>query len=813
VTDVPAPAIGGYGEWAWQYREQGWISVLPLPYRKKTPPPADYTGQIVKKTGLAPHIPDDPQIAAWVELNPRGNLCLRMPGDVIGIDVDAYEYRYRDKKTGEMVDGLKTGDIVIAEMEDQLGELPATWRSSSRTEGVSGIRFYRVPASLSWHDVGEHVETIWWGHRYAAVWPSINPDSDARYLWLDENDPDSGWGPWIPKVTELPELPEAWVRHLSQETVTKSALVGPTEPRPDRQRFLGSHDPSKPRQFTRRQAAEFVQPHLDELRHAGVGMINNRLNDAAKVISHFVPEFWRPEEADRELWAALRATAYDGKSWKAERTIASAFDSVAGDWRAQLVEEAAPRQERAALAVPEPEDGPEPPEDDPGPDGQTEDAFWESRALLAHIYDHATAKYASPWAVLGTVLARAVAAVEPNIQLPAAIGTEASMNLYIALVGTSGGGKDIAFGVAEQAIDIWEGQDLQETDVIPLGSGEGLAHVYMRLPPKLTAKKSRPDDDSAAIGLGVNPDPDKPIQHRTRALITIAEIDTLEAIGQRRGSTLGGQLRQAWNGGQIGFHYVDVAKRMIVPKHVYRMCLVASVQPGRAGALLAETDGGTPQRFLWLPATRADMTRDDSRTTPDPMGWEPPRYQAKRVLFDQCPSAVDAIIDNHIKRQRGVGDALDGHSVLNRVKVAAALAILDTGRPMRERLEITEEDWRLAGVVQAVSDRTRAGVERHLKEAAREENTRKAIGEAHKTIVMAETIESDGLRRAIRWLRGKAGADWVTEQQLREKIKGSQKRYLAEAIDRLQTAGEIEVGEYTANNKSARQVRRRGLGD
>jgi hypothetical protein len=66
--------VEGYGGWAWEYRARQWVSVLPLPYRKKTPPPKDYTGQVVRKTGLAPHIPDDAQIAEWVAENPRGNL-------------------------------------------------------------------------------------------------------------------------------------------------------------------------------------------------------------------------------------------------------------------------------------------------------------------------------------------------------------------------------------------------------------------------------------------------------------------------------------------------------------------------------------------------------------------------------------------------------------------------------------------------------------------------------------------------------------------------------------------------------------------
>ena len=809
---------GGYGNWAWQYRERLWQSVLPIPARRKTPPPDDYTGRKASK------IPDDVQIAEWVIDWSGGNLALRMPSDVIGIDVDAYEYTYqaRDPETKQkltnpdgsplMVDGLKTGDITIAEMEDLLGELPPTWRSSSRTAGVSGIRLYRVPASLLWGDVGEHVETIWWGHRYALVWPSINPDSRLPYLWLNENDPDQGWGVSIPKVTDLAELPEAWVRRLSKETVEPGRLVTPGSAI-ERVRATGSHDPSEPRTFTRQQAADFVQPHLDELRHAPGGTINNRLNDAAKVIGHFVPAFWSEHQARILLADALRDTIYDGKTWRADTTITSAFDSALGDWRAVLVSEPTPPPGGARTRSRGDDDVPWPTE---GPDDPPEVAgFWDSRPALGFIRDFALQRYAAPWAVLGATLARAVACVEPNIQIPAVIGTEASLNLFVGLIGQSGGGKDIANGVAKALLLPVEGRDPVPLDVIPLGSGEGLSHIYMKPPPKLTKRKGEPDEDSAAIGLGFNPDPDAAVQYRTRALVNIAEIDTMGSLSQRRGSTIGGQLRQAWSGQQLGFQYVDLTKRMIVPEHSYRLCLTAGIQPARAGVLLEETDGGTPQRFLWLPAYNpelADPTDEQIDNPPPLMGgteWSPPAYRAGSVTIKVCSTARRTIVRAHIARGRGEGDALDGHSLLNRLKTAAALAILCGDSPQRQ-CEVTEEDWELSGVVMAVSDRTREFVQRVLAEQARVENEKKAIAEAHKAIVVSERVEDDAVTKVTRWLRKSAWIDeWRTEQFLRSKKNGAQKGLIGDAIDALLQAGEIEAREYEVNNgTTAREVRR-----
>ena len=99
----------------------------------------------------------------------------------------------------------------------------------------------------------------------------------------------------------------------------------------------GSGASTGPRGFTLAQAMAFVQPALEALRTAEDGEINVRLNDAACALAHFGPEFWGEDAADRQMYAALDATVYDGLSWKAADTIASARRAMAGDWRAVLV--------------------------------------------------------------------------------------------------------------------------------------------------------------------------------------------------------------------------------------------------------------------------------------------------------------------------------------------------------------------------------------------------------------------------------------------------------------------------------------------
>ena len=183
---------GPYAD-AWEiYRRAGWIGVLPLPPRKKAHPPKGFTGE----AGAWPSYADG---QAWADgPEAAGNLALRLPHGVIGIDVDAY-------------DG-KRGAQTLARRAAQWGPLPPTWESSSRTDGASSIRLYRVSEGLSWPgELGEGVELIQYRHRYAVVWPSVHP-SGAVYRWTT---PEGVTSTAVPDVESLPWLPQAWVDGLT----------------------------------------------------------------------------------------------------------------------------------------------------------------------------------------------------------------------------------------------------------------------------------------------------------------------------------------------------------------------------------------------------------------------------------------------------------------------------------------------------------------------------------------------------------------------------------------------------------------------
>jgi hypothetical protein len=68
------------------------------------------------------------------------------------------------------------------------------------------------------------------------------------------------------------------------------------------------------------------------------------------------------------------------------------------------------------------------------------------------------------------------------------------------------------------------------------------------------------------------------------------------------------------------------------------------------------------------------------------------------------PDIVRETVDAHrlAQLQQTGDDRLNGHSLLYRLNVTAALAPLDS------RTRVTDEDWTLAGVMMAVSTHTRA---------------------------------------------------------------------------------------------------------
>ncbi|GAA1802917.1 phage/plasmid primase, P4 family [Nostocoides veronense] len=207
------------------YRDaaQGYLAAgfnpLPLPYRQKASPPSGFTGRDGRE-------PTKAQVTEWAQRGPQ-NVALRLPANVIGIDVDNYAKGGRQR----------TGGQTIARAQIELGLLPDTWRSTSRPgDPVSGIYLFRVeplPEGHNWPEaIGTNVEIIQHSHRYLVAAPSIHPDTERPYEWFG---PDGTRTDEPPTVDDLPELPEGWRTWLLQDHME---VMGAAPPLADATPFI-----------------------------------------------------------------------------------------------------------------------------------------------------------------------------------------------------------------------------------------------------------------------------------------------------------------------------------------------------------------------------------------------------------------------------------------------------------------------------------------------------------------------------------------------------------------------------------------------
>ena len=183
-----------YGSAARAYHAAGY-SPLWLPPRKKASPPLGYTGRDGREASTE-------DVDRWTAEQGAGNICLRLPRGVAGVDVDAYKDDLHAAAWGELA--------------ARCGPLPDAPWCTSRDDGVSGIRLFRVP--LDWEGAGKLPEgsngqspgeVIQWHHRYVVCPPSIHPEGRV-YQWRSGS---------VTSVADLPALPQSWLDALSLAAV------------------------------------------------------------------------------------------------------------------------------------------------------------------------------------------------------------------------------------------------------------------------------------------------------------------------------------------------------------------------------------------------------------------------------------------------------------------------------------------------------------------------------------------------------------------------------------------------------------------
>ena len=356
------------------------------------------------------------------------------------------------------------------------------------------------------------------------------------------------------------------------------------------------------------------------------------------------------------------------------------------------------------------------------------DEFWNARRELAHIRQAAQSRRRSPDAVLHVVLSRVAGFTSHTLKLPPLVGSRANLCHFAAVCGPPGSGKSSANAVGRELVPVPANLITGVIDQLPIGTGEGLIEGLFGEVPVSNPEKGKPQSERRQVNWNV--------------VVYVDEGEALTALSSRNGATTLPTLRSIWSDATLGTAVASKARNRRVEAGQYAYGLVLALQPERAGDLLNDAEGGTPQRFSWCWAL--DPTMPDLRPAwPGALKWSPPT----RAEIDALPGRliggfmshempIDGAIQEEVdartvalNREQLTIDSLDGHAFLVRLKIAALLAIID------RRLNVTGEDWALAEIVMRTSDAVRrrtldsvSAKAAKVEQASRDRHVRKEVG-------------------------------------------------------------------------------------
>jgi hypothetical protein len=299
-------------------------------------------------------------------------------------------------------------------------------------------------------------------------------------------------------------------------------------------------------------------------------------------------------------------------------------------------------------------------------------SFYDSTPYLRHIRQAAHALRVAPDAVLVATLCRVAAATPPTTYIDTPEPTP--LNLIGALIAAPGNGKSLANSTAFRLVpDLGLGVN----DSLPLGTGEGLVESYFE-----------------SISVINDTGKGKHIEKRQAfksGYFYCDEGETLFTLTTRKGATILQTLRTAWSGGVLGNTNANVETRRKLERNSYRACVVVAFQPSCGSALVADSHGGTPQRFIFASATDIDMPTI-APSVPGVLGYDATNEPVAIQVHAEILRELDT---NKVNRARGTVqvDALDTHVDYNRLRVAAIFALLDR----RQFIDLSH--WNLATMV------------------------------------------------------------------------------------------------------------------
>lgn len=435
-----------------------------------------------------------------------------------------------------------------------------------------------------------------------------------------------------------------------------------------------------------------------------------------------------------------------------------------------------------AVEEPEPEHGraDEQPKALPGLLPET---FWAARPELRQIRQAAHSRNRSGDVAFYSTLTRLSALVPHFIRADTGVADFVSLNLFVALVGPSGSGKSTGVRVSKRLLVAPPTMDFR--DGLPIGSGEGMAEVFM----------GTVEEETGEIHKG-GPKKGDPVtatvraQVRHNAFFYIDEGASLTRLmKERTGSTLGETLRSAAVGQTLGQTNASKDNSRYIPGGSYSMGLLVGFQPETAAPLFDDIAEGTPQRFLWGVVTDPSIPDEAVDWPGELLDWRTALDIRSDTLitFDKTITTelrrVDLANARGEKPSEDTGP-LDSHAPVMKIKVASLLAIL------AGRLHVTVEDWALAETVWMSSCAARNWVIAYSERQRRVEAERRTQARITEEVrldhakLLADNAWTDKAvdRLATRLSVLVHDAGPATRSALRTKVAGRDKKHVADAL-------------------------------
>ncbi len=388
------------------------------------------------------------------------------------------------------------------------------------------------------------------------------------------------------------------------------------------------------------------------------------------------------------------------------------------------------------------------------------------------------------------MLARVGAFLPYELRLPAIVGTAQPLTAFVAIVGPPGVGKSSANAVAAELLPTPD--DVAD---LPVGTGEGIVEAlfdWVQVPSEDGGKTTREKQ-----------------QVRHNVYIYVDEGATLAALGGRNGATIMSTLRSIFSGAQLGNANAGRETHRVAPAGSYTYGVTCGFQDALTGVLLDDAVAGTPQRFLWA---RGDDPHIPDIRPPWPGRLFEERFDGQlidtggRIEIGVAPKIVAETETLHAARMRGeiVVAPLDEHRNLIRLKVAGRLAILDS------RLDITDDDWQLAGMIVDRSDTTRAQALEAVKTAAAVTEHTSNERRARTAIHVEGAVER---RRIVDTARRIATKVWaaeepITQRGVRNNMSRQQKKIFDDALDHAVAERWVQRREEAGSGEPIRLIER-----